>query len=234
MSETTNEIVDTQALPVDQVAETTNETPAAEPAQPAGPTPEEIAQKLAVKRIAKLTYEKNEALREAKAAREMLAANLGGNKPPAAEQPQDFDRRVNQTAAQMRADEAFTDACNQTFAKGMEEFPDFKASVQAYDLIGGLQDKREFISAINALPNGHAVYHHLGKNLDAASDILDMDPVQMAIKLAQLSGSLAKPKKAVSNAPAPPPSLGGNAAPSTKDPNKMTMQEYMEWRKATL
>ncbi|HUN00411.1 MAG TPA: hypothetical protein PLI96_08005 [Halothiobacillus sp.] len=233
MSETTNDLVDTTPLPIDQATETpTTETLADATAQPETPPDNSFNSKAVQKRIAKLTYEREEANRKATALEALLAAQRNGATP--ATVPHDFDQQVKQTAAQMRAQEAFNEASNATFQKGVSEFPDFQNAVQSYELIGGLNDKRAFVEAINALPNGHVVFHHLGKNLGTASEILEMTPVQMAIKLAELSGSLAKPKKAISNAPVPPAPLGGNAAPTGKDPSKMSMAEFMEWRKSTL
>lgn len=235
MTETTNDLVDTTPVPGDQVTDTsTSETPAdATAPTDTTPHPEQdgFASKAVQKRIAQLTFQREQAKREAAAARAMLEAKLSGT---SADKPQDFQAEVNKTAAHMRAEESFNEASNRTFEKGVADFPDFKTAVQAFDLIGGLHDHRGFIEAINSLPNGHAVFHHLGKNLDAASDILEIkSPVQMAVKLAELSGSLAKPKKQISNAPTPPTPISGGAASSgSKDPNKMSMAEYMEWRKA--
>lgn len=233
MSETIpNDLVETLAaeLPAEDTIDTTAETTADGSAQTEKPGEESSYGKAVAKRIAKQTFENRNLQRENEALKAMIA-----NKTPGATVPQDFQVEVNKAAAAQAKEAKFVEDSNRTYAAGVAEFPDFAKTVGAYDLIGGLGDKPAFIEAINALPNGHQVFHHLGKNLDAASDILELSPTQMAIKLAQLSGTLAKPvKKPISNAPAPASPLGGSAAISSKDPNKMSMAEYVEWRKTTI
>ena len=200
-----------------------NQEAIAEAEEPVQPKPNGLQ-----KRLGKVTATMRSLERENAAMKAIIDAQQKGQPAP----PADFDAQVNSRAAQLREIEAFNAACNATAEKGASEFKDFGKAVQGYADLGGLHDKQDYLEAINALPNGAAVFRHLGLNLDEAADILEMKPAKMALELAKLSGSLAKPKKQISNAPTPPEPISGNAAPSSKDPEKMSMAEYAVWFEA--
>ncbi|WP_140803856.1 hypothetical protein [Rhodanobacter glycinis] len=187
------------------------------------------------KRIDELTREKWEARREAQAAT-ALADALRNRKPEdgsqPAETPTDIDALVNRRAAEMREVEAFNEACNTTYQKGKEVLPDFDEAVKGYQLLGGLDGRREFLEAVNSLPNGSQIFYHLGKNLDEGAHVLALSPVKMALELTKLSQKLSKAPP-VSNAPAPIKPLGGTAVHSD-DPEKMSMKEWVAWREKQL
>lgn len=173
----------------------------------------------AQKRIARLTYEREEARRELA---RLKAAPQTASAPT-------FDDQVKQTAAELRAQEKFAEECNATFAKGVSEFPDFADSVETLQNIG-MGQNNDFLDAVNDLPNGAAILQHLAGNLEEAQSILKMKPGKMAVKLASLSGELAKPNvKPISKAPAPPESIGGKATPTSKNPDDMPMAEFTKW-----
>ena len=187
------------------------------------------------KRIDELTREKWEARREAQAAT-ALAEALRSQKPddgtPPAIPQTDLDAMVTRRAAEMREAEAFNEACNTTYQKGKEALPDFDDAVKGYQLLGGLDDRREFLEAINSLPNGSQIFYHLGKNLDEGAHVLSLSPVKMALELTKLSQKLSKAPP-VSKAPAPIKPLGGSAS-HDGDPEKMPMSEWVKWREKQL
>ncbi len=205
--------------------ETAVEGPAP-PAEEAQPEPKQDKGTEARKRIAKLTYEREEARRQS-AVKDEIIAQLRGGQPA---QPS-IDAQVEARAEALAAEKKFNDECNRTYAKGLKEFPDFAESVRAFDDIGGLGGNVDFLDALNSLPNGHAVLRELAENLDDASDLLSMKPAKMALKLAEISGGLAKPNpKPLSKAPPPPESVNGRPSAASKDPEKMDMTEFAAWR----
>jgi hypothetical protein len=185
------------------------------------------------KRIDELTREKWEARREADAAK-ALAETLRQRQPddqPKQEIP-DLDRLVTERATQLRDAEAFNEACNATYQKGLKDIPNFAQAVEGYQLLGGLADKRDFLEAINALPNGPQLYHHLGVNLDEGQRVLSLPPVKMTLELNKLSQKLAAPKP-VSKAPDPITPIGGSSV-NDGDPEKMSMADWIKWREKQL
>ena len=178
------------------------------------------------KRIAKLTWEREQAKREAEALRAIIAQGKGQPAQPS------IDDQVTARAAEIAAAQKFNDDCDATYAKGIKDFPDFAEAVSAFKGIGGLAIRTDFLDAVNALDNGHAVLRHLGQNLDEATDLFGMKPARMAIELAKISGILAKPPtRAVSKAPSPPEPTSGKVAAS-KSVDNMSMQEMMDRDKA--
>lgn len=83
--------------------------------------------------------------------------------------------------------------------------------------------------------HGIKIAHHLASNPEVASHIASLPPNRALVELGKIearfeSAPTPKPRQQ-SNAPAPAPTLGGTA-PVAKDPAKMTMKEFVAWRKA--
>jgi hypothetical protein len=180
------------------------------------------------KRIDELTREKWEARREADAAKALAEAMRSQHGEAAATEttPQNIEELVTRRAAELRDAESFNEACNITAEKGKEAFQDFDSAVQGYQLLGG--PKREFLEAINALPNGPQLFYHLGKHLDEGAHVLSLPPVKMALELTKLSAKLAKAPP-VSKAPAPIKPLGGSVV-HDGDPMKLPIADWIKWR----
>jgi hypothetical protein len=181
------------------------------------------------KRIDELTREKWEARRSAEAAT-ALAENLRSQRPEDQQNqpPADFEAMVNRRAAELREVESFNEACNTTYRKGKDTIPDFDEAVQGYQLLGGLDGKRDFLEAVNTLPNGSEIFYHLGKNLDEGAHVLSLPPVKMALELTKLSQKLSK-APAISKAPSPIKPLGG-LANHDGDPMNLSTKDWIKWR----
>lgn len=79
-----------------------------------------------------------------------------------------------------------------------------------------------------------ALTYHLATNLDDAEKLVRMSPVRAAQELVRLEAKLQLPKtKRVSDAPAPIKPVG-SSSPGDKDPEKMTIEEWTEWRNAQI
>jgi len=105
-------------------------------------------------------------------------------------------------------------------AKGAAAHPDFQSVAFVPK---GLED------VFVASENGAEIAYHLGKNPAELQRITALSPVQAAYEIAKLDAKLSAPKAAATKAPAPINPVGGNA-PAEKDPDKMTIDEWMVWR----
>lgn len=74
---------------------------------------------------------------------------------------------------------------------------------------------------------------YLGNNPAEASRIAEMQPHKAGVELARIEAKLsqAQPKR-TSTAPKPVATLQGGPGPTPKDPNSMSMADYVKWRKA--
>lgn len=183
------------------------------------------------KRIGELTREKYEAKRhadtvaqEAAQLREQLARYQAGEEVE--QQPTDVQSLVQKEAQRMLAEQTYVNQCNQVYAAGKAEFPNFDQSLQNLHMVG---ISREFLELAVTSDASAKLINHLGNDLDEAARIAALPPVQMARELTKLEYKLAQPApaKPVSKAPAPinPIGSGGVNAPGLRD--DLPMDEWM-------
>lgn len=205
-----------------QEAET--ETEGEQEEQPDKPTRQPWFQK----RIGQLTARTAALEAELAAAR----AQAEGKKPAET----DIERIAEEIAAKKVRERELLDAANRTAEAGAKEFKDWEQARSALvsNFSQEIQAKPEFLDAVTALDNGHAVFRHLGLNPEEADRILSLPSAKMGVELAKLGTKLAaKPAPQVSKAPKPIKPITGSATPE-KDPDSMTMDEWKEWRRAQL
>lgn len=92
----------------------------------------------------------------------------------------------------------------------------------------------ETVELIAESPDGPAIALHLAKNLELASQLASLSPVQAAKEIGRIEARLAKEAekpKPLTNAPPPPPSIEAVEPAVEKDPAKMTDAEFAKWRK---
>lgn len=79
---------------------------------------------------------------------------------------------------------------------------------------------------------GPQVAYWLAQNRAEAARIARLDPLAQAFELGRIETriSAAPSSRKVSSAPAPVPRVGGGANTGAKDPARMSMSEYVEWR----
>lgn len=81
---------------------------------------------------------------------------------------------------------------------------------------------------------GEDLAYHLATNPAEASRIAALSPARQAAEMGKLEARLTAPPPSPRNPPpAPPKTVNGITAGTIKDPNKMTMAEYAEWRKSS-
>lgn len=83
---------------------------------------------------------------------------------------------------------------------------------------------------------GPKVAYYLAEHPDIARSLSQLNPVQAAREFGRIEAALAAPsaKKPVSKAPAPPPKLSAVEPEVDKDPDKMSVDEWVRWREKQL
>lgn len=230
-----NEVTATPADAVDEQAQETVEIESEATPETTEETPEQTEERAknqpwAQKRISELTKEKYEAKRavaqakeEARQLREYIESGNQGEQPST-----DVDALVNQKAASLLAERSFNDSCNKVYATGKSEFPDFDQSVANLQMVGMNRDFLEIVASSDA---GHKILHHLSNDLDEASRIAALPPLQMARELTKLEYKLGQtPNKPVSKAPAPIKPIGAGGSTSNGLSDDIPINEWMRRR----
>lgn len=78
---------------------------------------------------------------------------------------------------------------------------------------------------------GPALLYHLAKNPDEADRIADLSPTRQIAELGKLETKVSMPAKKTTSAPAPASTTSGGRTAS-KDPSKMSQEEYEAHRKS--
>lgn len=79
---------------------------------------------------------------------------------------------------------------------------------------------------------GPELAYHLGKNPAEAARIAALPPSRQAAELGRLEAKISAPKALPKQPPTPVQPVGGNASSTGGDPSRMSMSEYIAWRKA--
>ncbi|OYV49151.1 MAG: hypothetical protein B7X10_02185, partial [Burkholderiales bacterium 21-58-4] len=182
------------------------------------------------KRINELTAKYRDEERKRQALEAILQAPEGTKTETP---PPDLDQLVNARAAQIAAQQALNEAAERTYQAGKGKHADFDAAVQGLSQVADLSQAPHFLEAITKLPNGADVYYHLGKHLDDAAHVLSLSPVNMALELARLSASVAKPAS-VSKAPPPITPVSGSAGGGSELSDDLPIGEWIKRREAQL
>lgn len=114
---------------------------------------------------------------------------------------------------------------------GRDEFgADYDRATQNLVMAG--VGSEAFVQALAEIPNAEKVVQYLGQpdNLEEASRLAALSPVQMAVELMKLAPKAAKAfAKPVSNAPAPITPITGGGGADSGEP-KVGTPEWFEWR----
>jgi hypothetical protein len=138
--------------------------------------------------------------------------------------------------AQQREQQRNQQQIADTFEKRSREFsattPDFEDRLT--DLSRAVQFNPYVVEAIGASDHGPAVAYYLAQHLDEADSISRLPAHIAALHIGRIEAKVSATKpKPVTNAPNPAPTLGGGAA-VTKDPEKMGVDDWLEWRNSQL
>lgn len=148
------------------------------------------------------------------------------------------DFKVNQRAESMQAEnrkqqeqQAQTQR-QQQFQTRVTEFsqehPDF------WEVAGNpsVPISQPIVDAAMESDMGPQVLYHLGQHPDEAAKLSGLSPVAVAREVGRLEARLQlPPQPKASQAPDPIEPVGGGGETATKDPEKMSMDEFMAWRR---
>lgn len=141
------------------------------------------------------------------------------------------ESRIQQQAQQEQA-QKLQKSFEERAVRYAAEHPDFDEAVSS--LTRTVQFRPEVVETISASEHGPAVVHYLAQHLDEADSIARLPAHLAAAQIGRIESRVSATKpKPVTNAPKPPPVLGGGAA-ATKDPDRMTGEEWLAWRRKQL
>lgn len=213
--------------------------------QPAKPEAKPEAGDWKDKRLAKLTAQLHEERRKAAE----LASKVA--KPEASATPDpnaEFDRLVNERAAQQRQAEDFNRRCTEEALAGREKYGEAefnKALGDLQRLIDASNNEdvakyTRFLQASMEAGNAKDIIFALGNDLSKADKIFDMNDIKMAVELAKMAEQFSKeaPAEAVSSAPKPITTVGGRSGdrnpidPTSARGDELSTAEWMRRRNA--
>lgn len=125
---------------------------------------------------------------------------------------------------------------SQRLARYQQDLDKARSSIPDFDEVTGEADvpvTQTMRDAILESDVGALLTYHLAKNPAEAERIARLSPIAQAKAIGQIEASLAsKPAPQVSKAPAPIKPISG-ASGGHADPSKMSMDEYLAYRKKT-
>jgi hypothetical protein len=121
---------------------------------------------------------------------------------------------------------------------------EFKAKTPDYESVAHYAPMSDaMVQVITESDIGPEIAYFLGKNLDTAQRIAQLDPVKAAREIGRIEAKLEKPPAPtpppprpapVSQAPPPPPRLETSEPAIDKDPDQMSMGDWLKWRNKQL
>lgn len=120
---------------------------------------------------------------------------------------------------------------------------EFAKTVEDYDEVvrnPRLPITQAMADVIQESEDGPALAYHLGKNPEIAEKIAMLPPIAAARELGKIEARLAyerekaKEKPVVSKAPPPPPKVDASQPAIDKNPDEMSMDEWLKWRQKQL
>ena len=133
---------------------------------------------------------------------------------------QQYEAQAAQQRTMALAQETFVERANDFEL----DHPDFKS------VVANVPNSQVLTSAVLASEEGPALAYHFGKNPELAQQLSTMNPYMAMLEIGKISAKLSSPAPTkTTNAPAPSKPVGSQAAVS-KDPDKMSPDEYRRYR----
>lgn len=189
---------------------------------------------------------------------QQLVQTQGNIQPPKLDQYQDIEAYTAATAQfhAQRAAQAERQAAEQQFAHNQQlawqqqqqanaqirfrqvidskvqeatkKYPDFAEVVGSPELPNILQTHA--FGAILESDHGAEVMYYLGKNPAKAHQLVSLSPMAQVREIGRIETMLST-GRAVTGAPPPPDTVGGNKGGASKDPTKMNYDEFVAYRR---
>jgi hypothetical protein len=183
-------------------------------------------------RINEITRKRREAERRAEKAERKLKEFEGRDLDGLDYEDQIAERTLNRSRKEQY------DSDRETAQELAQEAYQARASVAAskypdYAEVTGnptLQITPAMAEAIVDSEHGPEVAYHLGKNPAEAARIARLNPPAQIRAIGNIEAAVTAPKQATTPPPPPVKAVGAQSKSGAKDPTKMTMAEYIEWR----
>jgi hypothetical protein len=133
-----------------------------------------------------------------------------------------------QTQRQQREAAEQAHAVKERLSEGADEFPDFEEVA----LADHVPISQAMAAAIAESDFPAKVAYYLGSHLEEAKRIYSLPPTKQIREIAKIEATLSEPAP-TTKAPPPIKPASGKAS-AEKDPDKMTTEEWKEWREADL
>lgn len=237
--ETVSPDAETQIPATDETKAETPEVATPEPEEKPDPAEaERLERDKAIRRMERRIDRKHAEAAEARARVQFLEEQLRSVQPkqqeaePAPVTREQFERAVAERAREVASIERVNEQCNRIADQGKKEFPDFQDAIANVAQEVALFDQRgnptTFMRVVLKADNAAAVLHHLGKNPDLAAELADMDPIDQAVRLADIRREMvAKPSRSPSGAPKPLEPVKGKA--KSDEPPITDTARWIEW-----
>jgi len=153
----------------------------------------------------------------------------------AVRQIREEEARQQQTAQQQAKEQEAYAIWQQSVERGRKQLDNFDAIAMNETL----SVSPTMFEALRDSDVGPEILYHLGLNPEKASKIADLPLTKQGVAIGRIEqqimrkrgGSAPDDHRRVSNAP-PPPSTVGNSKSTTRDPNKMSQDEYRQYRQS--
>lgn len=248
VSEEQNEIED--GLETETEKEEGSEEQSADPAEPGGSKKKEESHVLpgVQKRINKLTYEKNQALREAEVWKRKFESSTPVNEPAPEAPPTlesfDFDEeKYNAALVKYEVKKATASIKEELLIESIQKKKqqrnkEFAQKIQKANIPGYYETAQELTQTVIFPPetvdviqddeNGPHIVDYLGKHLDVADRIASLPPLRAASEIGKISVQLENlKKKKPTKTPNPPKRLSGGGSPLKKNLEDMSLEEIL-------
>ena len=143
-------------------------------------------------------------------------------------QPQQVEARARQIVDEQR----YLESCNAANESGQKTYgAAWKSAVETLEQLGGFDIPT--MRGIMATGAADKALYQLGKNPDEYHRIMDLPLERRIVEITKLTERVAPQPKPVSQAPAPVRTVGGTAAPATRElSDKMSDEEWYAAAKA--
>lgn len=146
------------------------------------------------------------------------------------EQQRQVQQQAWQNQQQRQAHEQFQRTLVAKAAEGAEKFADYN-EVVGNPSLPPLASNPPLLAALLEHEQFAELSYYLGKNPAEAHRIVSLPPARAVMEMGKIAARLPTNSRQTSNAPAPPAQVGGNQSGSTKDPSRMSYDEFVAFRR---
>lgn len=141
--------------------------------------------------------------------------------------------QAQQAQQQAIAQQQFQQALNARVVEAGQKYADFNEVVSNPNLPNLQTVNPPVLSAILEHEHFPDIAYYLGKNPNEAHRIAGLPPARAILEVGRIAATLtAKPRQ--SQASAPPATVGTTKGSADKDPNDMTYDEFVKWRRRSI